>query len=131
MAKNKLNEKLDKILEQDPPKDTIEQDDVPNPDPTLLEKIMDQRYCQRTKVFNVCIFIIWSSFILLILLIAGEAILRVFVKNIQILDGYMLEIFVVSVFGGILGILKIISRYIWDDKNYKEVLKRDYMKRKK
>jgi len=99
---------------------------ISKPNPSIFEKIQEQRHDQRRKLFNNALGITIGSVIFLFGLIFVQSIVRIhFNEHFQILEGYQLEIITVGVLLQSFGIIYIIAKSIWDDSNYKELLSKD------
>lgn len=83
-----------------------------------LEDLLKERKEQRSVIFKFAIRITkWSLFFLLVLLLT-QAIVRIFISNFSLFNGAELEILSVSVFGQAIGIVYIITKSLWNDRDY-------------
>lgn len=121
-----LKELFEKLLKSEGGVE-VSNNDVPNPDPSFLKEIMKQRREQRDGIYSLAILLTKCSFMFLVGLYVAQALGRIIVaQDFNILQGYELEIFTAAVFVEIIGIIGIIAKAIWDDRNYKNMIYKDY-----
>jgi membrane-anchored protein YejM (alkaline phosphatase superfamily) len=92
--------------------------------PSIFEKIQEQRHKQQKYVFWLAWGSVIAGLVLLIALFVGS-----FLKCV-VFDSYFPHTFIVSFFAYSFGILRIITKSLWDDKDYSNILQTDYMKNK-
>jgi hypothetical protein len=117
------------LIIKDEGKEELVQSELAQSDPSFLEKILTQRHKQRDGIYYLAVVLAIASFIFLTSLVSVQAVGRIISQDFSVLRGNELEVLSISVFAEILGIIGIIARAIWDDKNYKNVLYRDYRDR--
>jgi len=90
-----------------------------------LNKLLTQRNDQRKKIFELAKWYCWTSLVFLIAIVCVQAAGRIAGPelNFSIFDGNELEVIVIGVFGQFVGLLYIITRSLYDDKNYKDLFR--------
>lgn len=89
------------------------------PDPSAFDKILEQRGEQRKQIFSFAKKLVTYSFYLIIGIIVIQSIMRIFFdETFAILQSHELEVLVISVFGQTIGVVHIITKYLWDDSPY-------------
>lgn len=90
---------------------------------SALSDILKQRREHREKILNFVQRLTWLSFSLLASIVCLQSIVRMFFNPaFSVVDSFELEILSVSVFGQIIGVIYIITRSLWDDRNYMDKL---------
>lgn len=86
----------------------------------LLQELIDERKTHRKEMLKHVLILTYASFVLLALIIIVQGFVRLFRfdKSFAILDNYQLNIFAVSVFGQVIGVIIIIVKSLWDDEDY-------------
>lgn len=108
----------------------ITRDQVSLPDKSPLEKILEQRHDQRSILFNFAISMSRASFIFLFGIVITNIWAKLFINsNLDLVNSNTLQIIAVSVFVQILGIVALIAKAIWDDRNYRSVLFHDHQRK--
>jgi uncharacterized membrane protein len=84
-----------------------------------LVSILSQRLGQREKLFS---FAVYSS-ILTLLLLVGAIVIQISVRvfgneNFEVMSSQALQVLSVSVFGQMVGIVLVIAKALWNDKDY-------------
>lgn len=87
-----------------------------------LEEILEQRAEQRKDVLKFSKILTGFSLGLLAFLCILQAIVRLQNPEFRIFDGIEFQLLVTGVFGQIIGVIYIISRSLWNDKNYLDTL---------
>lgn len=83
-----------------------------------LRELLDQRKAHRNVLLTWLLKLTTASFILLAVLVIFQAIARLYDKTYTVFTGMEFQILAVSVFGQIIGVVYIISKSLWDDKDY-------------
>ena len=100
--------------------------DIENPsvlDP--LQELFGERKDQRKRLLDFIVRLTVASFCLLVSIVVIQTIFRMFDRqNFTILSGHELEVLVTGVFGQIIGLIYVIVKSLWDDKNYLDSLKK-------
>lgn len=97
-------------------------------DELLKQHIVDllrQRNEQRKNIFKLAKRYCWTSLIFLMCIVVVQILVRVFSEShdFNLFSGNELQILVVGVFGQFVGLLYVITRSLYDDKNYTEIFK--------
>lgn len=88
-----------------------------------IKSILQQRHSHRVIVFWFSIGITTLSLLLFFTILGIQIWMRIFYySSFEVFTGHELEILAVSVFGQSLGIILIITRSLWDDTPYKDIL---------
>lgn len=85
-----------------------------------LEKILTERQGQRKIILWYSLGLTVAAFLALMGLVFWQAAIRSSGSNATLFPGKELEVLSVAVFGQIIGVIYIITRSLWDDKNYIE-----------
>ena len=85
-----------------------------------LEKILSERQTQRKIILWYALGLTALAFLALMGLVFWQAAIRASGSNATLFPGKELEVLSVAVFGQIIGVIYIITRSLWDDKNYIE-----------
>jgi hypothetical protein len=93
---------------------------LPRPDGRLPD-ILKQRHAQRAWIFWGAITMSASSFLLLIVLLAIQ-IHYLVCRNIVVLNDKIFTAVIVGIFTQIVSVIIVISKAVWDDKNYAKFL---------
>lgn len=97
---------------------------------SIFENIQTQRHTQRKCVFWFSLCIAIGSIVSIFSIIFIQAAVRFFVDpHFSILDNNQLEIISSGVLLEVFGIIAIITRAIWNDGSYSELLTRDFISR--
>lgn len=105
-------------------KDALVASEISTPEIHPLDKIFEQRRQHRDKVLTSITHLMWGSFILLASLLGIQTLMRIFVcPSFTIIDNTALQVLSVSVFGEVVAVVYVISKALWDDKNYMELFK--------
>lgn len=127
MAKNKSVKNTKEI---DPEKiksyinETVEVDDLPNQKEDgggkILSDLMNERKDNRKEMMKHVLGLTYLSFGLLCAIVFAQGAMRIFAgdKSFTLLDNYQLNIFAVSVFGQMIGVIIVIVKSLWDDEKY-------------
>lgn len=110
---------------------SIEEDELERPqsyikDRLVHEKLLDQltqRNEQRNKIFRLATWYCWVSLLLLVVIVDVQITGRIVTRDFSVFDGNELQILVVGVFGQFVGLLYIITKSLYDDKNFKDLFK--------
>jgi len=130
MAKKKPEKKrgnvelvvLEKLSSSDIPEAKEKEFLKPNPRP--IDQIFEQRHSQRVVLFR---FAIFTTSILLFILISSfllQLYFRIVYDVNDLFDPVYLNIFTVSVFGEVIGVIYIIAKSLWNDEAYKDYFKK-------
>ncbi len=87
-----------------------------------LEEILEQRAEQRKDVLKFAKTLTGFSLGLLIFLCILQSLVRLKNPSFKIFDGIEFQLLVGGVFGQIIGVVYIISRSLWNDKNYLDTM---------
>lgn len=87
-----------------------------------LQEILEQRAEQRKDVLKFSKILTGFSLGLLIFLCLLQSIVRIYQPAFKIFDGVEFQLLVAGVFGQVIGVVYIISRSLWNDKNYLDTL---------
>ncbi len=99
-------------------------------DTSIFESIQNQRHCQRNVVFWFSLSVAGGSIFAIFVLIGFQAFERLTgFPRFSILDNHQLEIISTGVLLEVFGIIAIITRAIWNDGSYSELLARDFSRR--
>jgi hypothetical protein len=112
------------------PKEVLTNDEIKDPNPSAVEKILEQRHTQRKDLFDFAIKLTWYCFDFLVCVVFFQIWAQLFFHR-DLLTGYALQVLIVGVFGQIIAIVGIIAKSIWDDKPYSDHLGMDYLQRHK
>ena len=85
---------------------------------SALEDILKQRREHREKILKFVQKLTWLSFGLLSFVVLLQSIVRLWNPSFSPVDRYELEILSAAVFGQIIGVIYLITKSLWDDKNY-------------
>lgn len=104
--------------------DPLGDSELSTPETDPLDDIFEQRQRHRDKLLNSITKIMWASFSLLSGLLIVQSLVRILrFPQFILIDSTTLQILSVSVFGQIIGVVFIISKALWDDKNYMDLFK--------
>jgi hypothetical protein len=110
--------------------DEKDKTDIANP--SIFNQIQKQRHTQRNIIFNFSLWVAGSSVSFVGGLIVIQAVIRIFCdSSFRILDNYQLEIISGGVILQVFGIISKITNALWNDKDYKDLLEKDYSNSKK
>ncbi len=86
----------------------------------ILGNLMDERKDNRKEMLKHVLWLTYLSFGLLALIVVTQGIVRIFSgsQDFTLLDNYQLNIFAVSVFGQMIGVIIVIVKSLWDDEKY-------------
>lgn len=104
--------------------ETVAVDDIPATDTPnntqMLSNLMDERKDNRKEMLKHVLWLTYLSFGLLAMIVFAQGTMRIVTdaKDFTLLDNYQLNIFAVSVFGQMIGVIVIIVKSLWDDENY-------------
>ncbi|MDA1317527.1 MAG: hypothetical protein O3B87_05950 [bacterium] len=105
--------------------ETIEVDDLSpnntsNNNQQILSSLMDERKNNRREMLKHVLSLTYLSFGLLALIVIVQGTMRIVtdVRDFTLLDNYQLNIFAVSVFGQMIGVIIVIVKSLWDDEQY-------------
>jgi len=90
----------------------------------ILSNLMHERKDNRKEMLKHVLTLTYLSFGLLALIVITQGIIRIVtdIKDFTLLDNYQLNIFAVSVFGQMIGVIVVIVKSLWDDAKYLEKL---------
>jgi hypothetical protein len=94
--------------------------DLPSPnneDKSHVDKILNQRYSQREHLLQFYIIFTAISFGVVVLVLSFQGIFKI-TKEIEIFSIEEFQIVVGGLFVQILGVLYIITKALWNDKDY-------------
>lgn len=125
MAENELNEEL--LISPLKKVRVLSEDALSIKEPSVFEKLAEQRQYQRKTLFTFAITSSAVSLIILLILIVLQAVARL-VKGpaFSLLAGYEFEVLSVSIFGQLVGIVAIIAKALWDETPFKDLLLEQY-----
>lgn len=86
----------------------------------LFSNLMAERRDNRKEMLKHVLSLTYLSFGLLAFIVITQAGMRMFtdLKDFTLLDNYQLNIFAVSVFGQMIGVIIVIVKSLWDDEKY-------------
>ena len=106
----------------------IDRGQIEDPDPSNIQKILEQRNSQRGKLFHFATFLSEWSFLLIVTIILCQTIVRLTKDpKFEVLDGAQFNVLTVGVFGQIISVILVITRSLWNDQNYMGVLGREHL----
>jgi hypothetical protein len=103
----------------------IESGNLSKPSESTFDTIQKQRHFQRKVMFYSALSLTTLSTFILWGIILCQILLRIFGKTptISLLDGYELEIFSIGVIAQYISVIIVITKSLWDDNPYKDLLK--------
>jgi len=113
-----LKAKFQAQLRETPPDVNINKNDFAKPDKSTLGSILTQRYDQRKWLFRFATWFSSLSFIGLVAMLVTQAIYAINNDGKQLFGTIELSTVGVGVFLQFLGLLKIITDSLWNDKPY-------------
>jgi len=97
---------------------------------SIVDEIQTQRKAQRKVIFKFSLWMAGISMSIIFLAIIIQSIVRLCCnETFSILENYQLEIIGTGVLGFVFGIVAIITKSIWNDENYKDILRDDHNKK--
>ena len=126
MAETKSVNQFIKIVKEPANKQVAENKHICRPDAVHLDAILTQRHKQRKMLFNFSLWLTGIGIVMLFVILLTQGYIRIFVtgkETFKLFEGYELEILSVSLIGQFLGVISIITKSLWDDSAYKELLK--------
>ena len=100
-------------------------------DTSTFDKIQKQRHDQRKTIFRFSLWIVVLSLGFVAALIIIQLVVRlVYDAEFSVLDNHQMEIIIVGVVLQAFGIIAIITKSIWNDINYKDILKDEHVSSK-
>ena|SRR3989344_1763287 len=86
----------------------------------ILSNLMDERRDNRKEMLRHVLGLTYLSFGLLAFIVITQTGMRIFteMRDFTLLDNYQLNIFAVSVFGQMIGVIVVIVKSLWDDEKY-------------
>lgn len=86
----------------------------------MLSNLMDERRDNRREMLKHVLGLTYLSFGLLAFIVVTQTFVRIITGNgtFSLLDNYQLNIFAVSVFGQMIGVIIVIVKSLWDDEKY-------------
>lgn len=107
--------------------DELKSSEISEPKLNSLEEILKQRRDHRDRLLGSMTKLMWASFLLLASLLGIQSLVRIifipYLQDFTLLDGWQLQILSVSIFGQIVAVVFVISKALWDDKNYMDLFK--------
>lgn len=104
--------------------ETVVLDDIPAQDTPsnqqMLSNLMDERRDNRREMLKHVLGLTYLSFGLLACIVFTQGLMRILtpMRDFTLLDNYQLNIFAVSVFGQMIGVIIVIVKSLWDDEKY-------------
>jgi len=111
--------------------DFSKKDDTKTADESIFVKIQKQRHEHRDKIFKFALCVARSSIIFTFLLVIIQLIVRIWINDYRVLDNYQLEIIFGFAISEVFGIIAVITKAIWNDSNYTDLLYKEYSDKKK
>lgn len=101
-------------------------------DISIFQQIQRQRHKQRDRIMSFSLKISGWSTVFLWILIVVQAVVRIFDdKGFEIIDAQSFKIISSAVISQSFGIVFIITKALWNDKDYKQLLSKDFDNAKK
>jgi len=94
--------------------------------PNRLDTLLRERKEHKDKLLKYILDLTSRSLLLLFLIVCGQIFMRTAggQPHFSVFDGHELEVIITGVFGQAIGLILVIVRSLWDDKNYLEKLGR-------